>query len=1204
MPTETDPAVEPDSPRERQSKAPLRWGRLALVGAVLIVAGLWFAPALVARSGLRHTIAHRLFPELEADVVVARAELSWFAPVTLRDVVVTARGEAHADRDPLMTVASIRTDQPLRALLSAALFPGDEPADYGSVTLKQPRAHVVVRPGGSDLEDLLAPLLSAESTGAAPGYAVVVEEGTLVLIDAAGRRLEGRELSGTVRTAVGATLPERVECAGTWGDGERSGPLAITLGPKTGASGERVAGNEWTLRADGLPLVAAAPLLTRFEEEANDADEWALSGTLSAALKGTLSAEGWTAGGEVNGDRLTVRRADWPATDRLRITAATLSGGLSGGLSSDDGAVRAHRLAFASDLFDLSVDGPLPTALPADPATLLDADRRLVARADVAALADQLPGLLGVADGVSVEAGELNLTASTGAGDVADARSLKALVDLTGLRAVLPGGERIAPAEPLSARAEATRDAEGAVRFDRLAARADGLTAVGRGTAEELDAEITADFAVFDRTFGRLLDLGGRWSGAADGVVRVRRAAADRFTVRFGGVGRDLSFAPAAGGAAIREEEVTVKLGADLVRNATGAWSPVLAGVQAEANDDVLTVTPGEASELSVTLRGELATLVPRLSAAVSLPGVSASGDIRATATLKPVETGWALEDGRAEFRRLRVDAPGLRLRESVATLNARGVYDAVAGTVAADGEWNGDAAVVRAERLRFDPAATPSLTSELSATGDAARVWAWFPAADAASVRPEGRFAATGTATGSVGAEGFGGAGFAGTATFTDLAFFTPPAPGAAPGTPWAEAWREPAATVAGTMRYDAGAEDVVHLGPLAVTAGGASLSIGGTLADPAGAMIADLSGRLAADWAVLGLRFGMAEAGVTVIGTSDRPFVIRGPLGSAAGLSSPDLSARAGLGWSELAASGFSFGPGDLVATLGGGRVRIDGVDWPLVPLSASGNAGAETVGTRSVAYAGPLSGGAAVGRVRTTPVIDLTGRETVVRLPAGRVLSGVRFTPEATQGWLKLVSPLAADSVQADGAFDVDLDGAVAPLSELLVGDLRRSGAGGRLVVERAEFSAGPVAEGLLGAVRSASALLRGSVGGDLEDVRVMLPAQSVAFRLSGGRVFHQNLVARSGSVQIATNGSVGLDGTLDLRAEVPLGGDLGGRTATVPVGGTLDAPRIDPSRLASAAAEGAASAAVERERDRLEQKATREIGRGLDRLFGRE
>ncbi len=658
--------VAPDSPTvpARPAKKPVRWGRLAAVAAAALAAGLWFAPALAARSGLRHTVVHRIFPGLNADVTVGRAEFSWLSPATLRDLAVSPRSSAASGAEPLLRVAEVRTDRPLHALLAAALFPGDEPADFGAVTLVDPHLRVALRPGGSDLEDLLSPLLAGDSDGPSPGFVLAVEGGAVTFIDAAGRRSEGRDLTGSVRVPSGSPRPDNAKWTGGWGDGERSGTFAVTFSPAK-AEAEAEAGeplpdsaNQWTLRVDDVPLTAAAPLLTRWSGAGGEMDSgaaWAVDGVVGGTLDGRLSADGWTAAGRFNGARLTARRADWPAGDRLRLTTATLSGGASGAGSE----LRANRLAFASDLLDLSAHGPLPTAVPADAAALLTADRRLSGRVDVAALAAQLPGLLHVADGATIEAGTFTLSAGTSAAPAASvapgARRLTVAADLAGLRAALAGGERVEPEGPIAARLEATRDAAGTVIVDRLAARADGLTAIGRGTADDLTADVTADLAAFDRTFGRLLDLGGRWSGAAEGAVRLRRPAPNRLTVRAGAVGRQLRFTPAAGGDPIEEEEVTTTAGVDLLRDGAGDWSAMLTGLRADAGDDMLTIVPRNAGRLSLTLRGELATLVPRVAAFASLPNVSADGGLRASAVLRPDGAAWEVEDGRAEFRRLKV---------------------------------------------------------------------------------------------------------------------------------------------------------------------------------------------------------------------------------------------------------------------------------------------------------------------------------------------------------------------------------------------------------------------------------------------------------------------------------------------------------------------------------------------------------------------
>ena len=71
--------------------------------------------------------------------------------------------------------------------------------------------------------------------------------------------------------------------------------------------------------------------------------------------------------------------------------------------------------------------------------------------------------------------------------------------------------------------------------------------------------------------------------------------------------------------------------------------------------------------------------------------------------------------------------------------------------------------------------------------------------------------------------------------------------------------------------------------------------------------------------------------------------------------------------------------------------------------------------------------------------------------------------------------------------------------------------------------------------------------------------------VAFQLIDGRVYHQNLELVFPKATIRTSGSVGLDGTLSLVAEMPVpkhwfgtgraAAALGQQTIRIPIGGTL-------------------------------------------------
>ena len=1161
-PNDDEPrATENRRRSEPLDRRPTRWGRLAVALLVVVAAAVWFAPALAARTGLRHTVLHRLAPDFAGDLRVGRADLGWLDPVELHDVAITASGGG----DPPLTAAVVRTDRPLHALLAAA-WGGDGPADLGTITLVRPTVRAAVRHGGSDVEDLLAPLLTGGSAGPSPAFAVAIEDGTATLAGPGGRTLELTGLNATARFPAGSALPDRADVTADLGDGERSGPLTAALAADGDAS-------RWTLSARALPLAAAGPLAVRFGPEGG---AWSLGGAVSADLAGTSDGAGWTAGGAATGERLAVRSAAWPAGDRLLLATAALDGELA----SDDDGVTARGLEFRSAPVTLAADGPLPFALPNDPAALLDADRRLAGTADLARLAELVPGLLGLREGVRIDGGELAFTAETAAAPDPGSRRLTAAADLAGLRATVPGidggGARtVSPDGPVSARLAATRPPGGPIAVDELIVRADGLAVVGRGTADDLAADVTADLAAFDRTFGDLFALGGRLAGRVEGDVRLRRAAPDRFDAGVRGTATDFTFAPPTG-PAVKEQEMTATVTASLVRGAAGAWAAAAPELRATAGEDRFAAVPAGGGGWGLTLAGDLGRWAGRVSPWLDSSSLSLAGDARASAGVRVSPAGvWGVRDLRAEVRGLAIDGPGTRVREQTATFAGAADFDPAGGTLrgrfdldALDRDGRADVRI-RGRDLRYDPAATPPLRSRVVASGEAGRVWGWFPALADSGVRPAGRFAADGTATASAAA-----VGAAGEIGFTRLAVLAPTETPRGPR--WRAAWEEEAATLAGSATYTL-ADDALVAGPTALTGGGWSAAASGRVDGVTGAMVADLAGTLRTDWATLGPRLGIG-GDASIAGVAERPWNIKGPLAAGlapAGPSSPGPAATVGLGWDRLAAAGLDFGPGDVTAALDDGRVRIDGVDWPC-----------------------------AGGRLRTVPTIDLTGREPVLRLPEGRALAGVRLTPELTRGWLGLVSPLAAGAARADGAFSVDLTGAAVPLADLIAGDARRADAGGRLRVVRADLTPGELTGRLLAAVRGANRLLRGSAGGDLEDVRVTLPTQSVPFRLTGGRVHHEGLTAESGSVIVTTAGSVGLDGTLDLRADVPVGSDLGGRRVSVPVGGTLDAPRIDAARLASRAAEVAVGGMVERERGNLERRAAEEVGRGLDRLFGRD
>ena len=82
---------------------------------------------------------------------------------------------------------------------------------------------------------------------------------------------------------------------------------------------------------------------------------------------------------------------------------------------------------------------------------------------------------------------------------------------------------------------------------------------------------------------------------------------------------------------------------------------------------------------------------------------------------------------------------------------------------------------------------------------------------------------------------------------------------------------------------------------------------------------------------------------------------------------------------------------------------------------------------------------------------------------------------------------------------------------------------------------------------------------------------IDSPSVEFRMVNRRVYHRGLTLMVGTLPITTQGSVGMDESLSLVAEIPmqanmLGLDLSlgtmeGQTLKIPIEGTLTKPRID-------------------------------------------
>jgi hypothetical protein len=305
------------------------------------------------------------------------------------------------------------------------------------------------------------------------------------------------------------------------------------------------------------------------------------------------------------------------------------------------------------------------------------------------------------------------------------------------------------------------------------------------------------------------------------------------------------------------------------------------------------------------------------------------------------------------------------------------------------------------------------------------------------------------------------------------------------------------------------------------------------------------NLTGQIDYDWKQLQrvLRPWLGD-GVQLGGRDVRQFTVRVPLGSEtpAGVITasavtplPDdrlarLQGEFGLGWDWALAYGFRAGKGSLQAQAQDGLLRFS-------PLDLAVNE----------------------GRVRMHPVVRLSPGPMELSAAPERIVDHVQITPEMCAAALQYIAPVLTGVTETSGALSIDLEGARVPLDAPARGDVA-----GRLTLHSVEIGPGPL-------LRELSLIL----GRPAPDKVAMRQESVVPFRMVDGRVYHQTIELVFPDVTVRTFGSVGLDKTLAIIAEMPVpekwlpGGSAGaalrGRNIRLPIAGTLAQPKVDQQAL---------------------------------------
>jgi translocation and assembly module TamB len=261
----------------------------------------------------------------------------------------------------------------------------------------------------------------------------------------------------------------------------------------------------------------------------------------------------------------------------------------------------------------------------------------------------------------------------------------------------------------------------------------------------------------------------------------------------------------------------------------------------------------------------------------------------------------------------------------------------------------------------------------------------------------------------------------------------------------------------------------------------------------------------------------------GVQFAGRGSRPITLGGPLNLG------EANATAGLDWTSAYVYGFRIGAGQLRMALANGILQIDPLDLPV-----------------------------SEGRVHLVSRVRMAPGPMELHVDPGPLVQQVRIDPEMCAFGLQYLAPVLAGVATAQGKFSIELEGCRLPIDNPGAGELA-----GRFTVHSVEIGAGPL-------LREFTILLQ------RESAAKLTRESVIQFRMVNGRVYHQGLELVFPELTIRTQGSVGLDQSLAMVAEMPIppkwlaanttiSNALRNQTIQLPIGGTLSRPQIDRARL---------------------------------------
>jgi hypothetical protein len=367
-----------------------------------------------------------------------------------------------------------------------------------------------------------------------------------------------------------------------------------------------------------------------------------------------------------------------------------------------------------------------------------------------------------------------------------------------------------------------------------------------------------------------------------------------------------------------------------------------------------------------------------------------------------------------------------------------------------------------------------------------------------------------------------------------------------AVPVAEWRTIWSEPRLELIGAGRF-LREKHRIELNRVELLSDGIHLSASGSVTDLISRCVIDLDGEAECDMERLVERLReVVGPHLHVSGHESRRFAIHGPLrtpgtsAAARPVVPPELNAKTALAWRSGDLFGLEAGPAEIDLALADGVVSMRPLE-----LAVSG------------------------GKVTLAPQVLLNDSPAMLAIPAGPVIENVELNDEVCDSWMKYIAPVVAQATRAQGRFSLELDETRVALSDPASGAVS-----GRLRIASGQLLPGPLFTEISELVGRIVSTIDRNPPRDLlgiDQPLVEIGRQTVDFKLQGRRVYHSPVDFRVRNLLVRTHGSVGIDQTLDVIAEVSFSDEfvsrakilapLKGRTLEVPIQGTLRKPRID-------------------------------------------